>query len=186
MDLKETIKNFVPSNEQEENDRELMLNYISIFDDVLTRKNKMCHFTVSAWITNSSRDKILMIYHNIYDSWSWIGGHCDGDDNLLNVALKEAKEETGLTDFKILDNNITSLEILTAEGHIKNEKYVSSHLHLNCTFLLEADENKELKIKEDENSGVKWFDINEVLRITREKKMIPIYKKLNKKLLNLK
>ena len=182
MDLKSEIEKYIPYNEQEKCDKELMLEYIDTFEDVLTRENKLCHFTASNWIVNKERTKILMIYHNIYESWAWTGGHADGDSNLLNVALKEAREETGLKNLKVLSDGIFSLQILTVDSHMKRGKFVSSHLHLDCCFLLEADENESLKINEDENSGVKWIDIDKVIEISNEKNMKPIYKKLNEKL----
>ena len=182
MNLKQQIESYKPYNEQEENDKQLMLKYIDTFEDVLTRENKMCHFTASNWIVNKERTKVLMIYHNIYKSWAWTGGHADGDSNLLKVALKEAQEETGLENLKLLIGEIYGLQILTVDSHIKKGKFVPSHLHLDCCFLLEADENEPLKIKEDENSGVKWVDIDKAIEITKEEKMKPIYKKLNKKL----
>lgn len=101
---------------------------------------------------------------------------------MLNVALKEAQEETGLKNLKLLSNGIYGLQILTVDSHIKRGKFVPSHLHLDCCFLLEANQNEPLKIKEDENSGVKWIDINQAIEITKEEKMKPIYKKLNEKL----
>lgn len=183
--LKEQIEHFEPFNEQERADKEMMLEYINTFTDVLTRENKMCHFTASNWIVNKERTKVLMIYHNIYQSWAWTGGHADGDGNLLHVALKEAQEETGLNHLKVLKQEIYSLEILTVDSHIKRGNFVPSHLHLDCCYLLEADENEQLKVKEDENSGVKWIDINKVIEITNEPKMIPIYQKLNDKLIKL-
>ena len=182
VDLQEQIKNFIPFNEQEKADKEMMLEYIDTFKDVLTRENKMCHFTASSWIVNKERTKVLMIYHNIYQSWAWTGGHSDGDENLLHVALKEAQEETGLQNLKVLKQDIYSLEIVTVDCHIKRGKFVPSHLHLDCCYLFEADENEPLRIKEDENSGVKWIDINKVTEITNEPKMVPIYQKLNDKL----
>lgn len=184
--LKEMIKNYIPVNEQECADKDLMLYYIENYEDTLTRENKTCHFTASSWIVNKEKTKVLMIYHNIYDSWAWTGGHCDGDPDVLHVALKEAEEETGLKNIKVLNENIASLEILTVDGHVKRGKYVSSHVHLNCSFLLEADENENLHIKEDENSGVKWVDINEALKLTSEPKMVAIYEKLNNKIFSLK
>ncbi len=183
LELKEKIKQYVPYNEQEKNDKELMILYIDTFDDVLTRNNKMCHFTASNWIVNKDKTKVLMIYHNIYKSWAWTGGHADGDSDLLNVALKEAREETGLKNLKVLNNDFLGIQILTVDSHIKRGKFVSSHLHLDCCFLLEADENEVLKIKEDENSGVEWIDIEKAIEITNEEKMKPIYKKLNEKIL---
>lgn len=182
FELRKQIENYVPFNEQEENDRELMLKYIDLFDDVLTRENKLCHFTASNWIVNKERTKILMAYHNIYKSWAWTGGHADGESNLYNVALREANEETGLEHLKLLGSGIFGLEILTVDSHIKRGKFVPSHLHLDCCFLLEADEDETLKIKPDENSGVKWIDIDETVRLTNEPKMVPVYTKLNEKL----
>ena len=186
MNLKQQIKNYKPYNEQEKNDQEIMLKYMEIFQDTLTRENKMCHFTASNWIVNKERTKVVMAYHNIYKSWAWTGGHADGDSNLLHVALKEAKEETGLKSLKVLSDGIFAIEILPVNGHIKKGKYVSSHLHLDCCFLLEVDENDVMEVKRDENSGVKWIDIDDVLSITNEKNMKPIYRKLNEKLRGIK
>lgn len=183
MNYIEQIKNFKPYNEQEEKDKEMMLKYIDTFDDVLTRNNEMCHFTASNWIVNKDKTKVLMIYHNIYNSWAWTGGHADGDSDLLHVALKEAEEETGLTNLKVLSDGIFAIQILTVDSHIKRGKFVASHLHLDCCFLLEANENDLIRIKDDENSGVKWVDINQAVELTNEVKMKPIYSKLNEKVL---
>ena len=168
-ELKQNIEKYLPCNEQEEVDKRIMLKYIEDFDDVLTRNNEYGHFTSAAFILNKQRTKILMIYHNIYKSWAWVGGHSDGDSDLLNVAIKEAKEETGLKSVTPILDNIYSLEILTVNGHFKRGKYVGSHVHLNITYLLEADEKEEIRIKEDENSGVKWTSIDEVVNASSEK-----------------
>jgi ADP-ribose pyrophosphatase YjhB (NUDIX family) len=180
--IKKQIEKYIPYNEQEENDKEIMLKYIDTFEDVVTRENKMCHFTASNWIVNKEKTKVLMIYHNIYKSWAWTGGHVDGDSDLLHVALKEAGEETGLKNIKVLSDGIYGIQILTVDSHIKRGKFVPSHLHLDCCFLLEADESEVLKIKADENSGVKWIDIDKAIEVTNEEKMKPIYRKLNEKI----
>lgn len=166
--LKENIENFIPYNEQEEVERKIMLDYIRDFNDILTRQNEYGHFTSSAFVLNKERTKMLMIYHKIYNSWAWVGGHSDGDSDLLYVAMKEAKEETGIKNVAPISNDIYSLEIINVNGHEKRGKYVGSHVHLNVTYLLEADENEEIHIKEDENSGVKWVPIDEVLNVTSE------------------
>ena len=178
--LRKEIEDYKPYNEQEEQDKKVMLEYIDTFDDVLTRNNEFGHFTASSWVLNKDRTKVLMIYHNIYKSWAWTGGHSDGDSNLLNVALREVKEETGIKDVKPISDNIFSLEIICVNGHVKRGKYVSSHVHLNVTYLLEADENEELRIKEDENSGVRWVDIDKAIDLSNEAWMKGIYKKLIK------
>ena len=167
-DLRANIEKFNPYNEQEEVEKRIMLKYIDDFDNVLTRQNEYGHFTSSAFILNKERTKILMIYHKIYNSWAWTGGHSDGDSDLLYVAMKEAEEATGITNVKPIKDDIYSLEIINVNGHEKRGKYVGSHVHLNVTYLLEADENEEIRIKEDENSGVKWIPIDEITKYSSE------------------
>lgn len=167
-ELKENIEKFIPYNEQEKVDKNIMLKYINEFDNVLTRENEYGHFTSSAFVLNKKRTKILMIYHKIYDSWAWTGGHSDGDSDLLYVAMKEVKEETGIRNVIPISKDIYSLEVISVNGHEKRGKYVGTHVHLNVTYILEADENEMLHIKEDENSGVKWVPIDEILEVTSE------------------
>lgn len=181
--LKEQIEKYIPYNEQEENDKKIMLQYMNMFDNLLTRENEVAHFTASSWVVNKERTKILIIYHKIYDSWAWTGGHVDGDTDLLYTAVREVKEETGVKNIKVLDDNIFSLESICVNGHIKRGKYVSSHIHFNLTYLLEVDEKEELKIKEDENNGVKWIPINDINKYCSEQWMKDkIYSKLIEKL----
>lgn len=177
------IENFTPFNEQEKCDREYILEFIKNNEDAFLRSNKVAHMTASAWVVNKERTKVLMVYHNIYNSWSWLGGHADGDTDLLNVAICEVKEEAGIENVSPVSEDIFSLEVLTVDGHEKKGKYVSSHLHLNVTYLLEADINENVHIKEDENSGVAWFGLDEALEKSTEPWFVErIYKKLNAKL----
>ena len=186
MNLKKQLEEYVPVNEQEEKDKEIMLRSFEDFDDVLKRDNEYLHFTSSAVVVNKNRDKVLMIYHNIYQSWAWTGGHADGDCDLLHVAIKEAKEETGLKEVLPVINEILGLNVLTVNGHIKNDKYVSSHLHLSIAYLLEANEDDELIINEEETSGVKWIPINELHIHCNEPYIVKtVYDKFNKKIKEL-
>ena len=73
------IAAYIPYNEQEATDRELILHWIQDHDDAFTRQNKVAHITASAWVVNRDRRKVLLVYHNIYNSWSWLGGHADGE-----------------------------------------------------------------------------------------------------------
>lgn len=177
------LKAYQPWNEQEEKDREEILLRLDQSRDIFTRDNRNAHMTASAWIVNPARDRVLMVYHNIYRSWSWTGGHADGDEDLLAVCLREAREETGISAVSPVSEDIFSLEILTVDGHVKRGAYVSSHLHLNLTWLLEADDSQVIHMKEDENSGVKWFGLPEALDACTEPWMVSrIYTKLNEKL----
>lgn len=182
MKLRNQIAAYKPHNEQEAKDQEVMLRYIDAFPDILTRKNEFAHFSSSAWTVNQDRTKVLMAFHNIYQSWSWLGGHADGDDHLLRVALRETREETGLTTIKPLSDEIYSLEILGVDGHVKNGSHVATHVHLNVTYLIEADENERTQIKPDENSAIQWMTLAEAVEKCSEPYMRIIYQKLNDKL----
>ena len=159
--LLKQIEAYKPCNEQEEKDREL-------------------------WIVNESRDKVLMAYHNIYNSWAWLGGHADGEWNLQKVAIREVEEESGLSQVTLLQEAPVSLEILTVDGHWKRGMYVSSHLHLNVTYLMEADPRKPIRKKPDENSAVAWIPVEEIGEKSTEPWFVEhIYSKLCKKALTL-
>lgn len=185
MNIVEQIKSYKPYNRQEELDKIEILQHLQSPKDVFSR-NKTAHMTASAWVINHERSKALMVYHNIYNSWSWMGGHADGERDLYSVAVKEILEESGLKQVTPITKDIFSLEILTVDGHEKNGEYVSSHLHLNVTYLFEADEKAELYIKPDENNGVAWFDLDKAIEASTEPWFKErIYNKLNEKLRDL-
>ena len=183
MNFKEDILRYYPVNEQEKKDKEIILQYIEQFPDtILKRENEFAHLTSSGFILNEKLDKVLMIYHNIYDSWGWTGGHADGEKDLLKVAVKEAKEETGIMQVKPLYSEVGSIDILPVWGHYKEGKYVSSHMHLSVAYLLIAKETEKLSIKPDENSGVRWIEIKRIKEYVKEAKMLPVYHKLLKRI----
>lgn len=177
-----SIRKYRPYNEQEKKDQEIIIKCINMFDNLLVRDNEIIHVTSSAFVINKNKDKVLMVHHNIYNSWSWIGGHADGENDLLAVALKEAKEETGIKDVFPVNESILSLDILPVLGHIRKGKYVAPHLHLSLTYLLEADEKQQLTIKPDENSGVQWIPIDKIEIYSNEPHMVKVYNKLVEKL----
>ena len=162
--LMEALRSYRPWNEQEAADRDEILREIEHSQDIFTRENRNAHMTASSWIVDPSRTKVLMVYHNIYDSWSWTGGHADGETDLLAVALREAREETGIAHVHPLSSDIYSLE-------------------LNVTYLLEADDSDLLVRKEDENSAVAWFSLDDAVKASTEPWFQKrIYPKLNAKL----
>jgi len=182
MDWIDRIKRYNPYNEQEKKDKEIILYCIDIFDDILSRNNEIVHITSSAFVVNKTKDKVLVVHHNIYNSWSWTGGHADGEEDLLAVAMKELTEEAGVKSIHPITSEIFSLDILPVLGHIKRGKYVSAHLHLSVAFVVEVDENELLIVKKDENSGVKWIPSDEMITCTNEPHMQMVYKKLISKI----
>lgn len=182
MELVDALNRFRPCNEQEETDKKQILSLLSSEQDLYTRDNPVAHLTASSWVVSPDRKQVLLIYHNLYRSWAWMGGHADGDRDLCRVALRETREESGLQDLTLVSPDIFSLESLTVDGHEKRGKFVSSHLHLNVTYLLEADPRQPIRVKPDENSGVAWFPVEEVAgKVSEPWMMQRIYSKLMKK-----
>ena len=185
MSYIDDIKRYQPYNEQEEVDKRLILDFIKHNPDHLERENLTAHLTSSAIVVNPERTKVLFAYHNIFDSWSWLGGHNDGDPDLLKVAIKEVKEETGIGIVQPVLKEIFMIDAIYVMNHIKRGQYVPDHLHLNVAFLLEASEDQALVIKPDENQGVSWFRLEDVFDKITEPRMIPVYKKAFDKIKNL-
>lgn len=185
MQLLEQIQKYIPYNSQEENDKKILLQWLQSPYDIYTRDNETAHLTVSAWVVSPDRQQVLMIYHNLYNSWAWMGGHVDGEKDLLKVARKEVEEESGIKNLVLLTPNIVSLETLCVDGHEKKGKYVSSHLHLNVTYIFEANPNDPIRIKPDENSAVGWIHVNDIVTKCSEPWFVKrIYSKLIDKMKN--
>ena len=179
MDFEAAIGGFAPSNAQEAGDQRVILGFINRYrDNVLLRDNQIAHITSSGFIMNPERTKVLLIHHNIRDAWAWTGGHADGDSNLLGVAIREAREETGVCAVYPLHEQIASIDILPVFGHEKNGGYVSAHLHLSVGYLLICDALQATRAKPDENTGVAWFETGKFTRKYFDASDVYLYRKL--------
>lgn len=174
----DSIRAYVPQDAQEAADRAMILDYIARFPDILSRNNPIAHISSSGFVVNAGASKVLMAHHNIFRVWAWTGGHADGETDLLSVALREAREETGAVHILPLSTEIASVDILPVWGHVKRGKYVCAHQHLNVSYLLTADEGDSLRPRAGENTQVAWLDAERMLEITNEWQMDYVYTKL--------
>ncbi len=178
----EQLQEYQPFNEQEVHNKQVMIEFLTNHEDAFVRENQLAHMTATGWIVNKSHTRVLMGYHNIYKSWGWLGGHADGDKDLLRVAMKEVAEESGLSKVTPLKDGIYGINILYVPAHVKRGKYVNCHIHLDVEYIFEADENDPIRMKPDENSGVAWIDIDKINDYVTEEIMKPVYAVLNAKL----
>lgn len=182
MSYQKTIELYQADTENEKLEKKIILDYIKLLDKkALDRESMLAHITSTAMVFNEAKDKILMIHHNIFDTWACVGGHADGNPDLLAVAFQELAEETGITKATAIANEPLSLDILQVHSHLKRGSYVPNHLHLNVTFALETSQSNPYRIKEDENSGVMWIPIPKIEEFTKEKEFIEVYHKIIKK-----
>lgn len=182
MALRDEIEAFRAYNAQEAADKRMMLTFLDRYPEVLFSRSSFAHFTVSAWIVNPSRTRVLMIFHNIYRSWSWTGGHAAREEDLLDLSVRKARQETGLQSVRPAVEGIYSLEIIATSGYYHEEDYDPSHLHLNLTYLLEADDTEAIRTDENETCGAKWFDLRRAAMLSNGAWIRAIYEKLNAKL----
>lgn len=176
-----SIYKFRPSCEQELEDKALILEEIDQKkEQILYRTCKLFHMTASAIVINKNYNKLLLVHHNIYKSWAWIGGHADGISNLLSVARREIEEECGAIHIKEDSNQIISIDILTTKAHRRNNIFVPSHLHFNLSYLFFVEEQDILRVKEDENSAVAWVKISEVDDYITDSEMKTVIQKIIK------
>ena len=175
----DVIVRFSPGDGREEREKAMMLDLVAQYGDrILSRENDFAHMTASSIIVSRDRKRTLMAFHKIYNSWAWTGGHADGESDFEAIARREAQEETGIVNLRRLGDGPASLEILPVWAHVKRGKHVGSHLHLNISYLFEADENLPLRIAQDENSAVGWIEVDSLCQKVTEPPMIPIYERL--------
>lgn len=178
-DWKRTIASYRPQDAREEAEQREMLDLIAREGDrLLSRECAYAHMTASSIIVNRDRSKTLLAFHKIYNSWAWTGGHADGDGDFEAVARREAQEETGIGGLRLLGRGAASLEVLPVWAHVRRGQTVGSHLHLNVSYLFEADEGEPLRVAEAENSAVGWIPVARLEEAVTEEDMLPVYRKL--------
>ena len=138
---------------------QMMLEFLKHHDNAFDRECKIGHFTASALVLSACQSKVLLMDHAKLEKWLQLGGHCDGDRDFLQVALKEAKEESGLSSIQILSHNVFDLDI----HMIPRRGNELAHYHYDVRFLLRADENEKLQINRESN-GLKWVELDKIHR----------------------
>lgn len=131
--------------------------FVRRYPDCLLRSNLAGHLTAAACVVDPARGRILLIHHRKLGKWLQPGGHADGDADLLAVALKETREETGAAGLTALSEGVFDLDV----HPIPKRSEVPEHLHYDVRFLLGADSTAPLRANR-EVLGAAWVDLGEV------------------------
>ncbi len=149
-----------------------IIRFVEAHADCLERICAPGHLTGSAWIVNPTRSRVLLVHHRKLDKWLQPGGHADGDPDLLAVARREAREETGLTRLRTV-----SPAIFDADRHwIPPRGGTPGHWHHDLRFLLEADPAEALVVS-DESHDVRWVDLAGVAALNPEQSLLRMVSK---------
>ena len=150
-----------------------MLSFIENHTNHFSRTNHHGHFTGSAWIINPDKSKILMTHHKKIGKWLQLGGHADGDSDLLKVSQREAIEESGINNFVTISNEIFDMDIHEIPPIGSDTK----HLHYDIRFLLQADPDKESLIISNESHDVAWIPLDQIAHYNSEQSIMRMVNK---------
>ena len=135
------------------------ISYIEQNEDVFERAAPV-HVTGSAWVVSPDRERVLLMHHRKYGHWFQLGGHADGDPDVINVALKECAEETGVdpAHIKLIDSAIFDVDL----HDVPRIDQVQAHGHIDIRFVVEIDDSMNIP-GNNESHEVKWVPLYEVL-----------------------
>ncbi len=160
-----------PSAPEELAYKQEMLDFLQKEKNCFERSLKSGHFTASSWLVNKANTKVLLMHHAKLDIWCQLGGHCDGEGDVLSVALKEAREESGIDTITPLSTDIYDIDIHLIPANHKDRE----HKHYDIRFLLQAD--TEEVVSNPESKALLWFDKEEKKLPTKERSILRMYEK---------
>jgi len=152
------IENYIPSTETENHHKIQTLKFLNESNNNFCRSNLKGHITSSAWLIDKDKTKALLTHHRKLNKWFQPGGHADGNPDILQAAIKEAKEESGFKNVFPVINSIFDIDVhIIPETTTKGEP---AHFHYDIRYLLWTSEDKFTVSKESIN--LKWIDIDEI------------------------
>lgn len=151
--LIEKLQSYRTDDEIEESDRIKIIKFIQKYGDCFERSQPLGHITGSCWLENYDGTKFLLTKHKKLKIWLQLGGHADGDNDIIRVSMKEACEESGLENIELVLTDIFDLGVHL----IPQYKNVPPHYHYDIRFLLRASNSNENIIISDESTDLGWF-----------------------------
>ncbi len=153
--LIQLLDEYFPTDSAEIKFKEDTLKFIKANKNCFERSNKEGHITGSAWLLNKDMSKALLMHHTKLDRWFQLGGHADGESDILRVAIKEAQEESGINDIVPVHSKIFDIDIHL----IPENKKEKAHYHYDVRFLLKVTSNEDI-IQNRESKELRWISKN--------------------------
>lgn len=145
------LHNYVPITEQEQLCKDEMISFVEHHEHCFERTLAKGHVTASAWIIDNNHEKALLMHHAKLGRWLQLGGHCDGNPDVLAVAIKEAQEESGINAIVPVHNAIFDIDIHLIPANSRE----AEHYHYDVRFLLRVASNEQV-VQNKESKELKW------------------------------
>jgi len=149
-----------------------ILTFVENNPDCFKRSLEVGHITASSWLLNKDHTHALLLHHKKLDRWFQLGGHCDGDSDVLAVAIKEAQEESGILGIAAISPAIFDIDVHMIPANAKEKE----HYHYDIRFLLEV-KSDETVTQNSESNELRWIDKNINLLPTNERSVTRMFKK---------
>ncbi len=155
--LIQMLQDYLPLDPEEVKFKKSMITFIEKNPDCFERTLQHGHITASSWLLNKDHSKALLLHHSKLNLWLQLGGHCDGDSNVLAVAIKEAQEESGISNITPVKTTIFDIDI----HRIPANKKEKEHFHYDVRFLLQVTSD-EAVVQNNESKELRWIgkDVN--------------------------
>ncbi len=161
------LKQYRSVNAADTMQRDTIVSFVEKHTDCFERTNLAGHITGSAWVTNKAGDAVLLTHHKKLDKWLQLGGHADGDTDIVAVARREAQEESGLSSL-----NLVTPEIFDVDIHsIPPRAHEPKHYHYDIRFAFRANEGEPIRIS-DESNKLEWVPLADLTTLTNEESML--------------
>jgi 8-oxo-dGTP pyrophosphatase MutT (NUDIX family) len=149
--LVKLLQEYFPNDPDEIEYKKEILAFIEKHEDCFERSLKVGHITASAWILSCDGEKALLMHHAKLDKWMQLGGHADGDSDVLAVAIKEAQEESGITQIQPISEKIFDIDVHSIPARGTEPE----HFHYDIRFLLQV-KNVEDVVQNHESKELRW------------------------------
>ncbi|MCP1382313.1 NUDIX hydrolase [Runella salmonicolor] len=167
------LRQHFPYDDKEQKMWRDTLQFVEQNPDCFERWLQIGHVTGSAWIVDETQTSALLMHHRKLDKWFQPGGHADGESDILKVALKEAQEETGLEDIRILSTQIFDVDVHLIPANAKDP----AHYHYDIRFLFQSDSQKPLLIN-NESKDLAWVKLPDIQRYNDSDSILRMVKKM--------
>jgi len=166
------LNKYIPFDSHEKEMVGKVISLIENTSDCFHNNSFPAHMTASAWIIDNSSTHLLFTHHRKLNKWLQLGGHADGEENLVNAATREAMEESGLKSVRLAATGIFDVDI----HEIPARKDIPAHYHYDVRYLFKADKDEPLIIS-DESHDLKWLAINEVEKYNNSRSILRMLEK---------